>query len=126
MAGGAVGVYKVEFNFAEGIEVTKVSVKTERAVKQHVTRTKVVNAGGTPLTEVSITCYSPDDRQSIAERLMAQSDPTTGKFNFSYSRGGRTYLVQGCLAKSLQEDSDQNGTAEDSLTFPAESRTQIR
>lgn len=123
---GAVGVYKVEFDFGEAVEVTKVSVKTERAVKQHVTRTRVVLAGGTPLTEVSITCYSPEERQSVAERLMARADPVTGKFNFSYSRGTRTYLVQGCLAKSLQEDSDQNGTAEDSLTFPAESRTQIR
>lgn len=122
---GANGVFKVEFGFGEAIEVTNVDVKLTRAVKQHVTRTATTNAGGRQLPEATVKCYSPTDRQSIAERLLNSADEQ-GKFPFTYSEGSRTYLMRGCMASDVGKTSDQNGTVEHTLTFKGESHEQIR
>ncbi len=126
MAGGATGKFRVSFDFSEAIEVTKVGVKSTQAVKQHTTADGVTNAVGTEVFDVSITCFSPDDRQSIVERVQAVRDPNSKKFSFTYTDGTRTYLCKGCALKDSSKDSDQNGTVEHSMTFATETHEQIR
>ena len=123
----AAGRIPTLINFAPAITAKDVSVDTSRNVVVHKGAYGKIGLGkGQPDYSVTVKFVIPDDQaefEVLAEKGMQDSED--GTFTFTYTKGMETYTLHGCALTKDTVSSDQDGNADQSVTFVALNRERV-
>jgi len=123
----AAGRIPTLIDFSPAITAKDVSVDTSRNVVVHRGAYGKIGLGkGQPDYSVTVKFVIPDDQaefELLAEKGM--NDSEDGTFTFTYTKGQETYNLHGCAITKDTVSSDQDGNADQSITFVALNRERV-
>lgn len=126
----AAGRIPTKINFENAITAKDVSVDTSRNVVVHKGAYGKIGLGkGQPDYSVTVKFVIPDDQAEfdlLAEKGMQDAaEQGLEGFVFTYTKGGETYNLHGCAMTKDTVSSDQDGQADQSVTFVALDRERV-
>ena len=115
------GRIKTEINHAPCITAKDVQVtKKKNQVIHKGAYGKIGRSEGQADYEVTVTFSTPEDQAEFAQLAEAGIDQDTGEgFTFTYYKGKESYILTDCGISSDGLSSDQDGKADQSITFVA-------
>lgn len=115
------GRIKTEINHSPCITAKDVQVsKKKNQIIHKGAYGKVGRSEGQADYEVTVTFSTPADQAEFSQLAEAGIDQDTGEgFTFTYYKGGEQYILTDCGISSDGLSSDQDGKADQSITFVA-------
>ena len=114
------GRIKTEINHSPCITAKDVQVsKKKNQIIHKGAYGKIGRSEGQADYEVTVTFSTPADQAEFEQLAEAGIDQDTGGFTFTYYKGNESYILTDCGISSDGVSSDQDGKADQSITFSA-------
>lgn len=115
------GRIKTEINHAPCITAKDVQVsKKKNQIVHRGAYGKIGRSEGQADYEVTVTFSTPADQAEFAQLAEAGIDQDTGEgFTFTYFKGSESYILTDCGISSDGLSTDQDGKADQQITFVA-------